>query len=51
MYEPEEFCINLRYLGVPAALLHQTALLLRHVASLNPTVGTRVRRLTEPGWS
>lgn len=43
--EREEFCINLRYLAVPVALLHQTALLVRHVAFSSPTVGTRVHVL------
>lgn len=41
----EESCINLRYLAVPMALLHQTALLVRRVASSSPTVGTRVHVL------
>lgn len=43
--EREEFCINLRYLAVPMALLHQTALLVRRVASSSPTVGTRMHVL------
>lgn len=49
--EREEFCINMCYLSVSMALLHQTMLLVRHVASPCPTVGTHVHVLTESGWS
>lgn len=50
-HEREEFCIKMRYLGLPMALLHQTALLVRHVACPSPTVGTPVHVLTEAAWS